>query len=144
MTKRRTKSKRWKWIVYLFLFMFACIFSGSLIRSVKSPAQRNPTNTSDLEWSERSYGYAPHPDDFEGAIIPCYREILVLKHDDKGDHGWVQVTELGIDAWFFEGIGFDFPFAPCSQVVLLSIWTKNIVSCVVAVEKLDSGSFDDR
>ena len=104
MTKLKKKRKVFLWIMYIFLFMVACILTGSVIRSLKNPIQRNPKNTSDTEWSERSYGYAPHTDDFEEAIIQVYAARTRGTKKALAVHTWIATKRKGADHYMISQI----------------------------------------
>ena len=90
--------------MYLFLFLFACVLSGSIIRSLKAPVQRNPKNTSDREWAMRSYGYAPHPDDFDDAIIQVYAARTRGSKKAFAVHTWIATKRKGDDQYIITQI----------------------------------------
>jgi hypothetical protein len=75
--------------------MFASVLSGSVIRSLKTPKQRNPKNISDGEWASRSYGYAPHPDDFNDAIIQVYAARTRGAKKALAVHTWIATKRTG-------------------------------------------------
>lgn len=104
MREPRKKRKTLRWIMYFFLFMFACVVSGSVIRSLKSPTQRNPTNTSDREWSSRSYGYAPHPEDYHDAIIQVYAARTRGSKKALAVHTWIATKRRGADQYIISQI----------------------------------------
>lgn len=104
MEKPRRKRKVLRWIGYFFLFLFACVLTGSLIRSVKSPVERKPSNTSDREWAERSYGYAPHPDDYNGAVIQVYAARTRGTKKALAVHTWIATKRTGDDHYVISQI----------------------------------------
>ena len=104
MTKHNKKRNRLRWIIYLFLFLFASIISGTLIRSMKSPAHRNPSNTSDQEWAERSYGYAPHPHDYKEAVIQVYAARTRGSKKAVAVHTWIATKRAGADSYIISQI----------------------------------------
>ena len=104
MAESKEKKKRWRWILYLFLFMFASVFAGTLIRSLKTPTERNPTNSSDREWAERSYGYAPHPNDYKDAVIQVYAARTRGNKKALAVHTWIATKRRGADAYIISQI----------------------------------------
>lgn len=104
MTESKKKRMRWRWIIYLFVFLFACVLTGSLIRSLKSQVERKPTNTSDREWAERSYGYAMHPDDYRDAIIQVYAARTRGNKKALAVHTWIATKRKGADQYIISQI----------------------------------------
>jgi len=104
MTVLKKKRTRIPWIIYLFLFLFACVLTGSIIRSLKNPVERKPTNTSDREWAERSYGYAPHPDDYHDAIIQVYAARTRGNKKALAVHTWIATKRTGADHYMISQI----------------------------------------
>jgi len=104
MIEQKKKRKGFRWIMYIFLFMVTCVLSGSVIRSLKTPIQRNPTNTSDREWSMRSYGYAPHPDDFDNAIIQVYAARTRGSKKAVAVHTWIATKRKGANEYIITQI----------------------------------------
>jgi hypothetical protein len=104
MTAPKKRRKTLRWIMYLFLFLFVCIMTGSLIRSLKPPIERNPTNTSDKEWAERSYGYAPHPDDFADPVIQVYAARTRGTKKALAVHTWIATKRKGADHYMISQI----------------------------------------
>ena len=92
--------KIYRIIAYMFLFLFASVLTGSIIRSLKNPVERHPTNTSDREWAERSYGYAPHPDDFNDAIIQVYAARTRGSKKALAVHTWIATKRRRADDAF--------------------------------------------
>ena len=90
--------------MYLFLFMVACVLTGSLIRSLKSPIERKPTNPSDREWAERSYGYAPHPDDYHDAVIQVYAARTRGNKKALAVHTWIATKRNGASEYIISQI----------------------------------------
>lgn len=86
-------------VAYVFLFLLICVISGSIIRLLRSQIERNPTNTSDREWASRSYGYAPHPDDFEEAIIQVYAARTRGTKKALAVHTWIATKRKGADQY---------------------------------------------
>ena len=104
MTESKNKRKGLRWIIYLFLFMFASILAGSVIRSLRSPIEQHPKNTSDSEWSSRSYGFAPHPDDDNDAIIQVYAARTRGTKKALAVHTWIATKRTGADAYMISQI----------------------------------------
>jgi hypothetical protein len=104
MTKPKKRRKGFRWTMYIFLFLFACVLSGSVIRSLKTPIQRNPKNTSDKEWAMRSYGYAPHPDDFDDAIIQVYAARTRGPKQALAVHTWIATKRKGANQYIITQI----------------------------------------
>jgi len=84
---------------YIFIFLVACVLSGSIIRSFRAPAKRNPENTSDREWAMKSYGYAPHPDNFKEAIIQVYAARTRGSKKALAVHTWIATKRKGADQY---------------------------------------------
>jgi len=104
MTKPKKKRKGIKWIKYIFFFFLSCVFSGSVFRSLKTPVQRNPKNTSDKEWARRSYGYAPHPNDFDDAIIQVYAARTRGTKKALAVHTWIATKRKDADQYIITQI----------------------------------------
>lgn len=104
MIEPKKKRKGFRWFMYISLFMFACILSGSVIRSLKTPIQRNPKNTSDKEWSMTSYGFAPHPDDFDDAIIQVYAARTRGSKKALAVHTWIATKRKGANQYIISQI----------------------------------------
>ena len=92
---------RWKvvrkvgsWIAYFFLFLFVCALSGAILRGINGGKERSPV-TSDVKWFGESYGYAPHPDDYEGAIIQVYAGRTRGVKQALAVHTWIAVKKKG-------------------------------------------------
>ena len=99
--------KKWKafrMIMYFFLFIFISVLSGSLMRSLKKPTSRNPSNTSDKEWALRSYGYAPHPSDFNDAIIQVYAARTRGSKKALAVHTWIATKRKNADQYMISQI----------------------------------------
>jgi hypothetical protein len=87
----------------VFLFLFACVLAGLLTRSLKSPVPRNP-QTSALEWTEHSYGYSPHPDDYNGPIIQVYAARTRGSKNIVAVHTWIATKRNGADEYIISQI----------------------------------------
>ena len=98
------KKKRWRWIIYLTFFMLTCVLTGSIIQSLKIPVVRNPTNTSDQEWTARSYGYAPHPNDYQDAVIQVYAARTRGNKKALAVHTWIATKRKGADHYIISQI----------------------------------------
>ncbi len=88
----------------MLLFSLICVFAGSIIRSLKSPLKRNPKNTLDREWSERSYGFAPHPDDFNEAVIQVYAARTRGNKKAFAVHTWIATKRRGADQYIISQV----------------------------------------
>ena len=88
---------------YMLLFLLTCVVSGSIIRSLKAPVARKP-KTSDQEWAARSYGYAPHPDDFDQAIIQVYAARTRGVKKALAVHTWIATKRKGADKYIISQI----------------------------------------
>ena len=99
MNERRTRRHIFRWILYFFLFLFACIITGSALRSFKPPTARNPKNTLDREWAARSYGYAPHPNDYDDAIIQVFAARTRGSKKALAVHSWIATKRKGADQY---------------------------------------------
>lgn len=104
MTEPKKKRTGLRWVMYIFLFMIACVLTGSVIRSLKAPTPRDPKNTTDREWSERSYGYAPHPIDYEDAIIQVYAARTRGTKKALAVHTWIATKRKGADQYMITQI----------------------------------------
>jgi hypothetical protein len=104
MTEPKKKRKGFRWMMYVFLFMFACVLLGSLIRSLKTPIKRNSKNTSDKEWSTKSYGYAPHPADYDDAVIQVYAARTRGSKKALAVHTWIATKRKGADQYIISQI----------------------------------------
>ncbi|MEM9327195.1 MAG: DUF3750 domain-containing protein [Bacteroidota bacterium] len=102
MDKARTikkKKSKFRWIRYVFLFLLGCVIAGGITRSFQGPVLRQPTNTSDREWAERSYGYAPHPSESDEAIIQVYAARTRGPKKAVAVHTWIATKEKGADEY---------------------------------------------
>ena len=88
---------------YMLLFLLTCVVSGSIIRSLKEPVVRKP-QTLDQEWAARSYGYAPHPDDFDQAIIQVYAARTRGAKKALAVHTWIATKRKGADTYIISQI----------------------------------------
>ncbi len=107
MDKPRTvekKRSRFRWIGYMFLFLFGCVIAGTITRALQDPVQRQPTNTTDQEWAERSYGYAPHPSDYSDAIIQVYAARTRGPKKAVAVHTWIATKRNGADDYIVSQI----------------------------------------
>lgn len=104
MIEVKKKRKGFRWIMYIFLFMLVCVLLGLAIRTLKTPTQRNPKNTSDREWSKRSYGFAPHPDDFDDAIIQVYAARTRGSKKALAVHTWIATKRKGANQYIISQI----------------------------------------
>lgn len=95
--------KTFRIIGYMILFSLTCVLLGSIIRSMKTPVQRNPQST-DKEWASRSYGYAPHPEDFDEAIIQVYAARTRGSKKALAVHTWIATKRRGADAYMISQI----------------------------------------
>ena len=96
---RITSRRPLKWVMIWFLFMMASVFAGSIIRSLKDPIVRNPANNSDQEWADRSYGFAPHPEDFDPAVIQVYAARTRGPKKALAVHTWIATKRKGADQY---------------------------------------------
>ncbi len=78
-----------KWIRNISLFIFLSIFSGSLIRSFQDPPIRKPSGAFDQGWSRSSFGLAPHPVEYSGAIIQVYSARTWGAKEALAVHTWI-------------------------------------------------------
>lgn len=82
-------------VLYFFLFLTVCALSGTVIRTLKGKVERNQVNTSDTKWFGESYGYAPHPADFDGAVIQVYGARTRGLKKALAMHTWVAIKKKG-------------------------------------------------
>ena len=80
-----------------------CVFLGTIIRSLKDPVQRNPQSNVE-EWWERSYGYAPHPDDYNEAIIQVYAARTRGTKKAFAKHTWIATKRRGADQYIISQV----------------------------------------
>lgn len=80
------------------------VLTGTLIRAFKNPVKRNPKNSTDKEWYERSYGYAPHPDDFNDAVIQVYAARTRGTKKALAVHSWIATKKRGADHYLISQI----------------------------------------
>ena len=80
------------WIAYFFLFLFVCALSGSILRGINDGVERSPV-TSEAKWFGESYGYAPHPDDYAGAIVQVYAGRTRGVKQALAVHTWIAVKK---------------------------------------------------
>ncbi|MFY0652272.1 MAG: DUF3750 domain-containing protein [Cyclobacteriaceae bacterium] len=95
MKKSYLIGKTFRWLSYFFILVAICAISGTFIRALKDNVERKPTNTSDPEWSDRSYGYAPHPDTYDGAVIQVYAARTRGVKKALAVHTWVAFKKKG-------------------------------------------------
>ncbi|MDZ7607477.1 MAG: DUF3750 domain-containing protein [Cyclobacteriaceae bacterium] len=103
MNERRKKRSVIRIIAYVFLFLITCVVLGSIIRSLKAPVQRKP-QSSEQEWALKSYGYAPHPDDFEEAIIQVYAARTRGAKKALAVHTWIATKRKGADQYIISQV----------------------------------------
>ena len=88
----------------MFLFLFGSIVAGVITRSFQDPVERKPTHTSDHEWAQRSYGYAPHPSDHEDAIIQVYAARTWGGKKAFAVHTWIATKRKGANQYVISEI----------------------------------------
>lgn len=88
----------------MLLFSILSVFAGAIIRSLKSPVEPNPSNTKDEEWAKRSYGYAPHPKDYQEAIIQVYAARTRGTKKALAVHTWIATKRRGADQYIISQV----------------------------------------
>ncbi len=104
MERRRKRRKRFWWVIYLFLFLIVCVLLGSIYRSLSDRRPRKPLHTIDQEWSKKSYGYAPHPDDYTESIIQIYGARTRGVKKAVAIHTWIATKRAGADHYIITQI----------------------------------------
>jgi len=84
--------------------MISCVFAGTVIRSLKAPTKRQPSNISDKEWAERSYGFAPHPEDFDQSVIQVYAARTRGSKKALAVHTWIATKRKDADHYLITQI----------------------------------------
>jgi hypothetical protein len=97
-------NKVFRFMGYMLLLSLISVFAGSIIRALKTPVKRNPQTLSDKEWVERSYGYAPHPDDYNEAIIQVYAARTRGTKKALAVHSWIATKRSGADHYIISQI----------------------------------------
>jgi len=89
---------------YALMFSLLCVLLGSIIRPIKDPVKRNPSNTEDRDWAERSFGYAPHPDDYEEAVIQVYGARTRGSKKALAVHTWIATKRKGASQYIISQV----------------------------------------
>ena len=89
---------------YMLLFSLLCVFTGTILRMLKSPVTRNPLNITDPEWAKRSYGFAPHPVDYKEAVIQVYAARTRGTKKALAVHTWIATKRRGADQYIISQI----------------------------------------
>ena len=104
MKEQKRKIRIWRWVGYLFIFLFVSVISGTVLRSFKSPKERKPLNSADKEWSSRSYGFAPHPNDVNEPIIQVYAARTRGSKKVVAVHSWIATKRRGAATYIISQI----------------------------------------
>ncbi len=103
-SRRTRKGSILKWIGLTILFLFGCVLAGSVKRKYEQPLERSPSNTTDESWAAKSYGFAPHPDDFHDPVIQIYASRTRGSKGALAVHTWIATKRPGADRYFISQV----------------------------------------